>query len=463
MQSISLRWLFSILLVVGCSTPLPFRSPPSAQTAKEDPETKISRDFRREAKKTLKLISDPEVDRYVNQMGQRILSSMGPQPYEYRFFVIEDSQLNAFAVPGGTIYIHTGLIERVRKTDELAGVLGHEIVHVKGRHMARLSGMDPLNLLALLGVFLAGAGAQGQMAGVVGQALAATRQLSYTRSLEQEADTLGVKYVAESGYDPRGILNFLKIIEHERTLNPVDIPPYLMTHPVTQERIAHVELALRSTSPGRFRGEALDPIRRIQTILRLQKYEADAVIRENEKLLVGYPANAEPVHFLGLAYHHKGRLAEARANYERAKGLNPNTPGIDRDLGRLYTQLGEFALARQAFERSLNVAPDESLNYLFLGELFEKEAKFSDAISSYLRAQSLAPLWPEPAQRLGMAYGKTNRLGDAYYYLGRSHFLQDEYEKAMADLARAIKVFGPKSARGQAIQDELDAIRSRGK
>jgi hypothetical protein len=106
---------------------IPSVSPPS-----EDEESKISREFRREAKKFLKFPSNPEVERYIDRIGRRILAATGPLSFDYRFFVIEDDQLNAFSVPGGSIYVYTGLIERAKSTDELAGVLGHEITHAKG-------------------------------------------------------------------------------------------------------------------------------------------------------------------------------------------------------------------------------------------------------------------------------------------------------------------------------------------
>ncbi|HSK28427.1 MAG TPA: M48 family metalloprotease, partial [Candidatus Limnocylindria bacterium] len=127
------------MLLSSCgsgSVPLvPSLSPPS-----EDEETRISREFRRETKKYFKFVNNPEIERYIDRMGRRILAATGPQPFDYRFFVIEDPQLNAFAVPGGSIYMYTGMIERAKTSDELAGVMGHEIVHITGRHMARSSG-----------------------------------------------------------------------------------------------------------------------------------------------------------------------------------------------------------------------------------------------------------------------------------------------------------------------------------
>ena len=144
------------LLVSSCSSSSQVAKDilPSISGPSEDEEVRISREFRREARKQLKFVTNPEVERYIDRLGQRILSTMGPQPFDYRFFVIQDDQLNAFAVPGGSIFFFTGLIEKAKTTSEIAGVLGHEIVHVKGHHMARQSGPDAISLLGLLGAFL---------------------------------------------------------------------------------------------------------------------------------------------------------------------------------------------------------------------------------------------------------------------------------------------------------------------
>lgn len=454
--------LLSILILTGCSASntakIPFIKPIT-----EDEEVRIGREFRREAKKNLKLVRQPEVERYIDRIGRRLVSVIGPQPFDYRFFVVENSQLNAFAIPGGTIYVHTGLIERVKSTDELAGVMGHEIAHVKARHIARMSGPDPLSLLALLGVFLSGSGAQAQAAGALGQALAATRQLSYNRQLEQEADTLGVKYMAEAGYDPKAALGFLKIIDQERFLNPVDLPPYLMTHPLSQDRVTRVEAVVHSLGMSPTKPEPADPIKKIHTLLRLERHETDAVIDENEKLLSQNPKSAEARHMLGLAYEYKNNWAKAQENLERARTLNPKSAGIDRDLGHLYSRLGEFRSAHEAFDRALGTEPKEPLNFLWLGDLFEKESNFAEAISAFLRAHNLAPLWPEPPYHLGVVYGKMNRLGDAHYYLARSHLLADEDELAITNLERALTIIGPATARGQLVRDELLAIKARRK
>ena len=448
------------LLITSCAS---YRSPlPSVSGPSEDEETRISREFRREAKKHLTYVNNPEVERYIERIGQRILSVMGPQPFDYRFFVVADSQLNAFAVPGGSVFFYTGLIERAKSTSEIAGVMGHEIVHIKGRHMARHSGPDAISLLSLVGMLLlARSGAGAQAAGVVGQAISATRQIAYSRQLEMEADTLGVRYMTSAGYDPAGSLAFLKTLDQERSLNPVDVPAYMMTHPVTQERVANVQLVIRSLGNVQSKSESLDQLKKIQVIVRLDRQETDKVIDEYTKLVAQTPEDSVAYHLLALAQHHKGQLPQAKNNYEKALKLNAQDAGLYRDLGRLYTGSGDFSAARAALDRAVTMEPKEPLNYLYLGELLEQENDLRAAVGAYLNAHQLSPFWDKPPARLGAVYGKLDRLGDAYYYRARSLLLQDEDERAMADLEKAIKILGAKSARGQTIKDELDNLRAR--
>jgi beta-barrel assembly-enhancing protease len=432
-------------------------SPPS-----EDEETRISREFRREAKKHFTYINNPEIERYIESIGQRILSVMGPQPFEYRFFVIADPQLNAFAVPGGSVFFYSGLIERAKSTSEIAGVMGHEIVHVKGRHMARHSGPDAISLLSLVGMLLlARSGSGAQAAGVVGQAVSATRQIAYSRQLEMEADTLGVRYMTAAGYDPAGSLGFLKTLDQERSLNPIDVPAYMLTHPVTQERIANVQLVIRSLGTVQSKSESLDQLKRIQVLIRLERQETDKVIDEYQKLVAQSPSEGIALHLLALAQHKKGQLSQAKTNYEKALTLNPEDPGLCRDLGRLYTASGDFGAARTILDRATAMEPKEPINYLYLGELLEKQNDLRGAAGAYLNAQQLSPLWDKPPARLGIVYGNLDRLGDAYYYRARSLLLQDEDERAMADFEKAIKILGENSARGQTAKEELNNLRAR--
>ena len=449
------------LLISGCSSGLS-SAIPSVSGPTEDEEVRISREFRREAKKVLKFVNDPEVERYIDRIGRRILAATGPLSFDYRFFVVDEDQLNAFSVPGGSIYVYTGLIERTKNTDELAGVLGHEITHAKNHHMARASGPDAVSILSLLAmVALARSGSGAQAAGMVGQAVSATRQLAFSRQLEMEADTLGTRYMAAAGYDPKGTIEFLKILDQERALNPVDVPAYILSHPISQERIANAELVVKSLGQTQPRPDDPTALKKVQIVIRMDRANRDDVVHEYEKLVKQAPRNPELLYLLGYAQQRQGQLSEARANYEQARKIWPENASLQRDLGRLYGEMGDFMKARTAFDQSLAIEPNEPLTYLYLGEILEKSGDLRSAAGSYLNAQNLAPLWDRPLYKLGMLYGKLDRPGDGYYYLGRAFALQDEDDKAINNLERAVKILGANSPRGQLIQEELNTLKKR--
>jgi len=157
-------------------------------------EKQIGEEFVLQLQQVVTLVDDPFLTSYINRLGQRLVSQMGPQPFKYRFFIIADPSVNAFAVPGGYVFVHTGLIRLMDREGELAGVLAHEISHVYCRHMAKtLEKAKITSIAALMGalaaVFLGGAIGPGLMAGSM--AAGESAMLKYSRDFEQEADATG--------------------------------------------------------------------------------------------------------------------------------------------------------------------------------------------------------------------------------------------------------------------------------
>lgn len=191
-------------------------------------------------------VEDPEVEAYLARLGARLTQAAPATPQDLSFFAVRDASLNAFALPGGFIGVHSGLIISAQSESELASVLGHEIAHVTQRHIAQLvgaQGRTGLVMLASLIVAVLAAGHSSQAAEAAlatGVATGAHTQLSYSRDFEREADRVGLQILDGSGFDVRGMPSFFERLQRNSRLYENNAPAYLRTHPLTSERIADI-------------------------------------------------------------------------------------------------------------------------------------------------------------------------------------------------------------------------------
>ena len=162
-------------------------------------------------------LNDAETLEYLNRLGYQLVSVSQTHTYNFFFYPLIDKSLNAFAIPGGYIAVHTGLIVAAQTESELAGVVAHEIGHVSQRHIARMLDEQRNNMAITIGSLLlallaARAGSGNAAAGIAmgGQAAMIQRQLGYSRSAEREADRVGLNSLANAGFDPKGMENFFR-------------------------------------------------------------------------------------------------------------------------------------------------------------------------------------------------------------------------------------------------------------
>ena len=221
------------------------------------------------------VLDDPLLLEYIGGLWQGLLSAarqrgdLGPelwQSHAWEAFLVRDSSVNAFALPGGYIGVHLGLVAMTRTPDELASVLAHELAHVTQRHIARMIGqqsqMSWVSLASLLlGVLAAGsnpAAAQAVIAG--GQAVAIQNQLNFSRDMEREADRVGFGVLVDGGYDPAGMAGMFEQLAQASRLNDDGSYPYLRTHPLTTERIGEARSRVGTSGWGLVR-PAVDDVR----------------------------------------------------------------------------------------------------------------------------------------------------------------------------------------------------------
>ncbi|MBU3724384.1 MAG: M48 family peptidase [Burkholderiaceae bacterium] len=210
---------------------------------------------------------DPETLDILDRQARRLLLASqqlghSSEDRPFRFFLVKDPTINAFAMPGGYIGIHTGLITASEAESEVMSVLAHEIGHVTQRHIARMFGqqrqgsgvMIAAAVLAALAARASPDAAMGMLS--LGQTVALREQLAFSRDAEREADRVGLQILAESGFDPKGMSSMFERLSQAGRLYDNNAPSYLRTHPLTTERIADVQSRLQN-EPGLGRGAIL--------------------------------------------------------------------------------------------------------------------------------------------------------------------------------------------------------------
>jgi predicted Zn-dependent protease len=197
-------------------------------------------------------LDDPETIDYINHLGFQLVAASAARHIDFEFFVMRDASINAFALPGGFIGVHTGLILTAQSESELASVLGHEIGHIQQRHLARSLARQRDSMMITLGsvlvALLAARSGQGTNAALaVGQAAALSRQLSFSRNDEREADRVGFQILTDAGFDPQAMADLFSRMQQGTRAYASVAPAYLQTHPMTEERIADMQARIRTT------------------------------------------------------------------------------------------------------------------------------------------------------------------------------------------------------------------------
>ena len=210
-------------------------------------ERRIANSIMRDVMSSSQVVSDPDIVDYVQDLGRRLVDSSSGRFETFNFFVVNDNSINAFAMPGGVIGVHTGLITSANSEDEVASVLGHEIGHVLQRHLARMLAKqktDSIINIAGMGLALLAARANPQLSQAAFTASSAAgiqRQLDYTREYEREADRIGLQILDRAGFDTRAMPIFFETLQKGSRFAEGSAPSFLRTHPLTSERIADVK------------------------------------------------------------------------------------------------------------------------------------------------------------------------------------------------------------------------------
>ncbi len=345
------------------------RNPLSGKVS-EDGERELGFEFDLEIEKYLDFIDDPLVLGFLNDVGQDLVGQLEPQPFVYRFRLIRDPSLNAFAVPGGYIYLHSGTLLAAGSLDEFVGVLAHEMGHVKGRHYARMheKALIPGLLAQLAGLAAASVSGEPGLA-VAAQGANVAMQLRFTREFEAEADQLAVTFMTRAGYAPEGLARFFERLIAAQEETPLHIPPYLYSHPAVEERIEAVRTA------GRQRTQPALPV--FAAEFRAIQARLAALVESERSTWVAAPAfdreRSTPQLAAAEALAQQNRRGEAIALLHRTEAEIPGDPRLPYRLAELLTAENRAPEAIAAYRRTLALDPTRALVYFRLGRFYQAQ------------------------------------------------------------------------------------------
>ncbi len=416
------RKLLGVCLAFIFSTVILLPSGALGITIKE--EVDLSREFMKVVLKQFDLIRDPQIERYVNSIGKRIIAVVPPQPFSYHFYVIRSDEYNAFATPAGHIFLNSGLIEAMENEDELAGIIAHEIAHVVCRHISQKIERSKKIQLATLaamaaGVFLGAAGSATAASTVTTGAMAAGQsiELAYSRDDERQADQLGLEYMAKAGYDGTGLLTMLKKIRSRQWFGSNAVPTYLKTHPGSEERMGYIGTWVETNAKSSKKIDSYD-FQLAHTRLIGLYGEKNAALKHFEAELRSDPGNSMAHYGYGLSLARTGKRGDAIFQLKAALEKRAFDPYILEDLGRIYFLDGRYPEALNVLEGAKGLLEYSSDGVFFLGRTQMELGKPESAVSTFEELLEKKSDNQQVYYFLGEAYDQLGRFEEAHYYLG---------------------------------------------
>lgn len=451
--------VFTAALLLAVSVPPP---PAGAITVKEEKE--LSKEFLTAVFDYYDVIEDPMINDYINSLGKKIVAHVPPQPFEFHFYAINQDTFNAFAGPGGHVFVFSGLIEALDNENELAAILAHEIAHVSGRHISDLitkskttSIATMAGLIAGILVGLGGASALGSALSIGSIAAGQSMSLAYTRENEMEADTLGRKYLTESDYELYGLLSALKKIRSNEWFGEEEIPTYLKTHPATADRITSLNAALSGKNhPASVNSYAFERTR--ARIIALYGRRAN-VLERFAGMIKSRPNNPALLYGYGLALAENGQPEAAVARLKSAMALRPDDPYIAIALGQAQFLSGDYASAEKTLktiDRIRQYGPD---GLFYLGRVQMATNNFVAATITFEKLLAETPDHEQTLYFLGQSYGELGKLGEAHFYLGRYYLKLKDPQNTRFHFDQALKHTTDPEKRAQ-IEEQIKGLKN---
>jgi len=421
-------------------------SPADAVLSKTD-EDQIGRAIMRDIRLSGAVVEDAQITEYINDIGHRIAAQTNDGDHTFTFFVVNDPHINAFALPGGYIGVHTGLIEATRDEDELAGVIAHEIAHVTQRHIARAvhanSRQSILTTALMLGAVVLGAAGgsgdavQGTMA--IAQGTAAQQQINFTRSNEYEADRIGINAMAAAGYDPQGMASFFEVMSRQDTTSPEQrAPEFLRTHPVTTARVA--EARNRAHSYSRVQRTDTTNYGIARARIMVERFQTpELAVAYFEQRDYAEQTDAEK-YGRAVAYQKAGRHGEARRIFEELIENDKKVIAYHIGLGQAQLALEDYAVGQATFEQAVSLFPRNVPLVIEYGEQLIRLGKAEQAHTMLLDLMNNVPPTPEQVRLIARAANEAGDVAESFYYMSEYRLMTGDLIGGIDFLRRALQL-----------------------
>lgn len=439
MKFISL--LLIIAMLAGCVA-----SPGVRKEEPKNPSKEIGKAFVTEALQHYQLVKDPDITDAVNRVGRQIIKGIGSNPDSYHFLVVHEDQPNAFAIPGGYIFVFDSLMLQLKDENELAGVLSHEIGHVERNHFFKDDKKTTALDIATIAAILLGGG--NIAAAAIASAANINLKLQFSRENEAEADTYALRYLKQAGYSPKSLLDFFDSLLRYERFNPQLVPAYLSTHPDLEgrrDKVANFLLREDEKTDTEDTGKAMQQKRLEWRRVITAIYSFNRMWREENSLLRAVRIDEIPEsekeeikdYILGVAYMKEGRFNEAVTKYNSAIERNRENPLYYGDLAYCYLKLQDAVHAREAAAKSLGLRPDYAPALVILGMLDLETGDTDKAIANLERSLSLNPSDPAANYNLAGAYKQKGDTAREAFYSARYFRTNMNPDTALKELNRA--------------------------
>jgi len=427
------------------------------QTERKIGET-IMRDIR---SREPTFLDDPEIAEYLNALGARLAGVGAGSRQDFEFFAMRESSINAFALPGGFIGVHTGLISASENESEMASVLAHEMAHVTQRHIARQIGIQkqmqlPMMIAMAATILLARSRPDlASGAAVAAQGGAIQSQLSFSRDFEREADRIGFQHLAAAGFDTRAMGAFFEKLQRaSRVMDSGSVPGYLRSHPVTSERISDAQSRAEAL-PYRQRADPLE-YHLVRAKVRAEAADArDAVKAFGDAVNDRRFANEPGAHYgLALALLRAKEYKRAEVEIARLRSGGIASSMVETLAARVKLELGDQAGALTILQAAIARYPHRrSVLYALLGTL-QDQGRHDQVLAALAEPLRLYPRDPKLHEARAKAYaGQGKRL--------LQHQAQAEFYLLQGSLPAAIEQLQLAQSSGDGNFYELSVVDAR--